>query len=100
MRDILADYKGTDLIEFHPERYAFDADVLAAMDEFPRPTLLLTGAAETAARREHAAELMRHIPDCREVVFENSGHLSNLAEADAYNRTVIDFCRSADEVSE
>ena len=97
LRDILADYKGTDLIEFHPERYAFDADVLAAMDGFPRPTLLLTGAAETAARREHASELLRRIPECREVVFDHSGHLSNLSEPERYNQTVVDFCTSVDQ---
>ena len=36
---------------------------------------------------------MAKIPDCQEVIFENSGHLSNLTESELFNQAVIDFCR-------
>ena len=51
---------------------------------------------DTASRREHARRLRESLPRAREVVFRRSGHLSNLQEADAYNREVADFCASVD----
>lgn len=96
LQTILEDYSGSDLINYDEHSYVFDGDVLAAMGNFPRPTLLLTGARETETRRLHANVLKQHIPSCREVIFEKSGHLSNLTEPQNFNRTVIDFCNSVD----
>lgn len=96
LRNILEDYSGTDLIDYAADKYAFRHDMLAKLAEFPRPTLLLTGARETRSRRMHANELLRLIPDCRENVFSNSGHLTNLSEPTRYNQAVIDFCSEVD----
>jgi len=97
LNDIMGEYSGEDLINFEPESFEFSGDVLAAMAEFPRPTLLLTGAHETETRRDHARELLRRIPNCKEVLFRDSGHISNLTEPDRYNKAVIDFCRRAED---
>ncbi len=94
---IVSDYSGIDLIQFDPDSFTFSVDVLAAMSEFARPTLLLTGKEETEVRRKHAADLMHRIPNCSEVIFGDSGHLCNLTEPDLYNQTVIEFCRKAEE---
>lgn len=96
LRSILERYSGIDLVDFAADSYTFGHDVLAALAEFPRPILLLTGVRETVSRRVHAKELMRRIPGCREVVFSNSGHLSNLTESGLYNQAMIDFCRGVD----
>lgn len=96
LQRILADYTGADLLHFDADSYSFGADVLGAMAEFPKPALLLTGANETEARRRHAHELRRRIPDCDEVVFSKSQHLCNLTEPAAYNHAVIEFCRKVD----
>ena len=76
--------------------YRFPHDVLGAVARLGVPTLILTGAREIASRREHAAKLLKTIPNAREVIFHDSGHLSNLTEATRYNRVVIDFCTGVD----
>lgn len=93
LRIILDDYTGSDLKDYVADNYTHPIDVLSALADFPRPTLLLTGARETHTRRMHAEALMERIPDCREVIFENSGHLSNLTEPALFNQAVINFCR-------
>lgn len=93
LQTILHDYAGSDLVDYDAGSYSHTNDVLAALADFPRPTLLLTGARETHTRRKHAEALLARIPDCHEVIFENSGHLSNLTEPALFNQAVIDFCR-------
>ena len=93
LQTILADYPGSDLIDYDADSYAYATDVYAALAHFAKPTLLLTGARETYTRRMHAEALMTQIPDCQEVVFENSGHLSNLTEPRLFNQAVVEFCR-------
>ena len=88
----LADYAGDDLVDFDPESYRFDMDVLNALHTIPVPTLVLTGECETLARKQHADELCRRIGNAVEVVLENSGHLSNLTAVSEYNRAVREFC--------
>ena len=96
LQTIMADYRGSDVIDYDADSYAFDSDVLGALASFPRPTLLLTGARETKTRRLHANALKQRLPRCREVMLENSGHLSNLTEPRLFNQAVIDFCTRVD----
>ena len=96
----LADYTGNDLVDFDPESYRFDMDVLDSLDTIPVPTLILTGERETLARKQHANELRRRIEQASEVVLENSGHLSNLTSASEYNRAVREFCLAAEAARE
>lgn len=94
LRDILRDYRGADLL--CTPRPSSAVSLLDAVAHFDRPCLLLTGAHETAARRAHAGKLLELMPDCRQVLFEHSGHLSNLSEPEAYNRHVLRFCARVD----
>ena len=57
------------------------------------PTLVLCGAEDKVAPPTLAAELATLIPHAREEVIEHAGHLSNLEQADAFNRAVEDFIR-------
>ena len=93
---IIGDYQGKDLLDYSPASQSFAHDVLAELPRLDRPCLILTGGHDTASRREHARRLRESLPRAREVVFRRSGHLSNLQEADAYNREVADFCASVD----
>ena len=95
--EILDSYKGADMMNFSADRFAFSLDVLGKLAEFAAPTLLLTGANEISRLRAHAQKLLEIIPDSREIVFEHSGHLSNLTEPDLYNEQVIRFCAGVDE---
>ncbi len=88
---IVAGYGGADLRAYDPAHYAFDIDVLASLAASALPVLLLTGAKETGARKAHAAAIRKRVLNCREVVFENGGHLSNLSEPDALNETLAEF---------
>lgn len=97
LRNIMKEYRGLDLINFDAASYAPANDVLNALPDLKIPTLLLTGAEESPIRRAHAAAMMSRIPDCLEVVFRSSGHLSNLTEPGLYNAAVIDFCESLDD---
>lgn len=96
INDILGDYTGGDLVSFDPDSYAFSIDVLEQMSAFERPVLIVTGAHETATRHAHAAELLRRLPDCKEVVLLQSGHLANLTEAVEYNLAIVDFIGDAE----
>ena len=57
------------------------------------PTLVLCGAEDKVTPPSLAAELAALIPGARELVIEHAGHLSNLEQADAFNRAVDDFIR-------
>lgn len=96
LRDIVADYKGMDLIHYDPAHYRFNHKVLSKIDASSLPVLLLTGAGETAVRKQHAGEILAQVRDSREVIFKASGHLSNLTESAAFNRAVADFCLHCD----
>jgi pimeloyl-ACP methyl ester carboxylesterase len=98
INDILGDYTGSDLVSFDPDSYAFSTDVLEQISAFERPVLIVTGAQETATRHAHAAALLRRLPDCKEVVLLNSGHLANLTEPVEYNLAIIDFIARAEEL--
>lgn len=93
---MLADYDGADLLDYSPAHLAFDQDVPRLLAKFDAPALLLSGALEVAGRREHARRLLEIIPNSREVVLAGGGHFCNMAEPDAYNAAVIEFCTDAD----
>jgi pimeloyl-ACP methyl ester carboxylesterase len=93
---IVADWQGKDLLDDAAARRLFPHDVLDALSRFGPPCLILTGAHETAARREHARRLLELLPRGREVVLEHSGHLGNLTEERVYNRSVAAFCAGVD----
>ncbi len=93
---MLLDTSDAVFVEFTPESYRFPHDLLGAVARLGVPTLILTGARDTVARREHAAKLVKTTPDAREVIFHDSGHLSNLTEPARYNRVVRGFCTGVD----
>ena len=97
LEEIVSGYQGKDLLEYPPANHSFPHDVLARFSLLDKPCLILTGAHETATRREHARRLLESTPCAREIVFGHSGHLSNLLEAEAYNREVAAFCAGVDE---
>lgn len=96
LQRILASYAGADLVDFDPNRYHFSADVLTALSALNVPTLLLTGAQETRARKRHADEIESRVADCTRVQLANSGHLGNLTEPERYNRAVREFCEKVE----
>jgi pimeloyl-ACP methyl ester carboxylesterase len=96
VEEIVADYQGKDLLDYSPAHHAFPHDVLEGVSRLDRACLILTGAHDTATRREHGRILLESIPRAREIVFTRSGHLSNLVQAKAYNRRVAAFCASVD----
>lgn len=91
VRTILADYAGTELLTPEPSGYRFELDLPAALPGLALPVLILTGERESPARRAHAAYLKAKLPDVREVVLRDAGHLCNLTAAAEYNRHVLEF---------
>lgn len=92
VRKILDGYYGRDLLALDTKSYSYPVNVLSSLARLHFPVLVLTGAQESDARKRHAAELLRRLPDCREVVLEEGGHLCNLTDVTAYNDAVRDFC--------
>jgi pimeloyl-ACP methyl ester carboxylesterase len=88
---MLETYEGEDLRGDQAEHFRIGEDIYAALTKLDLPTLVLTGANDTAVRRRHATTLVERIPGAREIVFGHSGHLCNLTEADAYNQAVLNF---------
>ena len=95
--EIVADYEGRDLVGHEAANYAFDVNVLDALQRLDVPTLVVTGRDETLARRRHAQELCRRIPVATETLIDG-GHLCNLVAPEAYNRAVLDFCVATEAV--
>jgi len=87
---IVGDYGGADLGVSMPRQA--EVDVLSALADFRLPTLLLTGEDEAAARRRHAAEILRRVSGSREIVLPGAGHFCNLEDVASYNRALADFC--------
>jgi len=59
------------------------------------PTLLVAGAHDKLREPGYAGLLASRIPNSRLRVFEGSGHLPNIEEADAFNTNVLDFLGTA-----
>lgn len=93
---IVGDYEARDLLESDASGYSFDTDPLEAMRHFNKPILLVTGAGETPARKEHARRLLEVAPLAREVLMPGSGHLANLEEPEVFNELVASFCEATD----
>lgn len=98
LRRILDDYHGHDLIHYEPGAYRIAMDMEAALSTLQVPVLLLTGENETDARKAHADMLIKHLPQCTEIVLSPGGHLSNLINSRDYNSAVIHFCRQSEAV--
>lgn len=92
LRKIMDGYEARDLLSQGPDNYAYPVDVLAALPSLSQPTLLLTGALECQSRKAQASQLLARLPDCREVLLDGAGHLSNLTAAAEYNDAVRNFC--------
>jgi pimeloyl-ACP methyl ester carboxylesterase len=90
---IVADYPGTDLTSNAAGSIRAEPGTLAKLD---LPTLLITGALETRARKAHARHLLALLPGASEIAMPASGHLSNLSEPGRYNTTVLAFVREAE----
>jgi len=59
--------------------------------EIKVPTLVLAGAHDNIDARNNYQRWANGIPGAKMVLFPNSGHLVNIDEPDAFNRTVLQF---------
>ena len=60
------------------------------------PTLVLTGRQDMATTVEQATVIHRMIDGSQMVVIEDAAHLSNVEQAEAFNRTVRTFIDKVD----
>jgi pimeloyl-ACP methyl ester carboxylesterase len=95
--DMVSRYNASDLLGPAPAAGTVP-DLLGALAGLELPVLLITGARETAARRANAQKLLETLPDCREVLLEDCGHLSNFSRPAAYNHVVQEFIRAVSPV--
>lgn len=89
LEQILAAYQGRDLLA--PSALpSVSRDALARL---PMPVLSLTGANDSAWRRECARELAAIVPHGEHALIEGAGHLSNIDQPARFNSLVSDFLR-------
>lgn len=96
LNNMINQYSGVDLLNFSAKSFQFAENISDKLAVLPFPLLLLTGANDLPSRREYAQKLLELVPDSREIIFKNSGHLCNMTEPRLYNKHVIDFCKKVD----
>jgi 3-oxoadipate enol-lactonase len=78
------------------EGYASNCEAIDASDLRPEapgiklPVLVISGTHDLAATPAQGTELAAAIPDARYVELDSS-HISNIEQADAFTKTVLDF---------
>jgi pimeloyl-ACP methyl ester carboxylesterase len=87
VEQMLADYDGRDLLA-HSHVPGVPRD---ALSHLPMPVLAMTGAKDSAWRRDCAQELARTAPRGELALVAGAGHLANLDQPDIFNRIVADF---------
>ena len=66
-------------------------DRSAELADIAVPTLLVYGEDDTLTSPDVGRHMAEQIPDSRLVVIENSGHLTNIEQPEAFNRAVLAF---------
>lgn len=80
---------------------AFSADYTDRLDRIQVPTLILTPSHDELIGEDAAKLMLDGIPDAREVILENTGHMFRYSHPVTYARAIEDFiqarveCRSA-----
>ena len=66
---------------------------LGRLCEIKIPTLIIVGEEDPGTPVAASEAMHKRIPDSKLVVLPAAAHLSNVEQADAFNRTVLDFLR-------
>jgi len=66
---------------------------LDRLGEIKIPTLIIVGENDPGTPVDASEAMHRRIPDSKLVVLSSAAHLSNVEQADAFNRTLLDFLR-------
>lgn len=85
---LLDRYTGQDLLA--PNSRGKSVPVWPEVSNWDKPLVVISGSAEVASRREHAA-VLRTLPSCREVIIEGGGHLCNVTHAEAVNEALLEW---------
>jgi len=94
--DVVASILAT-LMATSPEGYAACCEAIADMDQaeairaINTPTLVLVGADDPATPPALSEFIHRHIAGSKYVVIPNAAHLTNIEQAAAFNKAVLEF---------
>lgn len=83
-------------LAFAPEDYALGLEAIGGFDfrerlgEIQVPTLVISGADDTATTPDDGAALADGIPDCRLVVLDHAAHLANVQAPRAFTLAVLE----------
>ena len=72
-----------------------DFDVRDRLDRVNVPTLLVTPQDDKLVGEHAAKEMLAGVPDVREVVLPNTGHMFRFTHPGLYGRTIVDFIDDA-----
>jgi len=72
-----------------------DFDVRDRLDRVNVPTLLVTPQDDKLVGDDAAKEMLAGIPDAREVVLPNTGHMFRFTHPGLYGHTIVDFINDA-----
>lgn len=76
------------------EREAANLDLRPQLNRITVPTLVIVGRHDFITNVAMAQEIVRHIPDARLEVFEESGHFAFVEEPEKFYRVVKEFVES------
>jgi 3-oxoadipate enol-lactonase len=83
------DYGGSHWDE--PDSHGAHPDTLALLHTIAVPTLVVVGALDVPGFRAMADEFTARIPDARQVIVPDAGHMSNMEAPAAVNRILREF---------
>ena len=92
---MIGGYRGEDLLGAGAQNPDSFTDLRGRLSEIQVPTLVLTGASETAWLNAAAERLVASIRKAQRSVVQGGGHLVNMTAARAFNRVVISFLKRA-----
>jgi proline iminopeptidase len=73
------------------EREAATMDLRPRLKDIPVPTLVIVGRHDFITNVAMAEEMVRHLPDARLEIFEDSGHFALVEEPEKFARIVKQF---------
>ncbi len=68
-----------------------EIDLTGRLNEIVCPALVVVGDQDLGTTPEQARTIQRHLPGSELVVLESAAHISNVEQAGAFNRVMLDF---------
>jgi pimeloyl-ACP methyl ester carboxylesterase len=90
LKEIVADYTGWHFVNHDPQHYP-DPPASQRLHTITAPTLVVVGELDLPDFLAIGKTLARDIPDAKEIVLQQVGHMSNMEAPTQFNKSVLEF---------